>query len=194
METYKKGVMKKIFNQEIRFKDDSGKEFPDWEEKRLEEVSKSISVKNHQIPSSNILLEGSIPVIDQGKDLVRGFSNQSEKIFRTDGIIVFGDHTTILKYIDFDFIVGGDGVKLISSDTMDVKYLYNNLIYNNVSSEGYKRHFSILKNIMIQIPNQEEQVKISEFLSSLDNQIELLETQIYKSKTWKKGLLQKMFV
>jgi type I restriction enzyme S subunit len=194
LETYKKGVMKKIFNQEIRFKDDSGRDFPDWEEKRLTEVSKSISVKNHQIPSNNILSEGNIPVIDQGKDMVKGFSNQSEKTFRTDGVVVFGDHTTILKYIDFDFIVGGDGVKLISSNTIEMKYLYYNMIYNNVSSEGYKRHFSILKNIMIQIPNQEEQVKISEFLSSIDDQIELLVSQIDKSKTWKKGLLQKMFV
>jgi type I restriction enzyme S subunit len=194
LETYKKGVMKKIFNQEIRFKDDYGKDFPNWEEKRLAEVSESISVKNHQIPSNNILSEGNIPVIDQGKDMVKGFSNQSEKTFRTDGVVVFGDHTTILKYIDFDFIVGGDGVKLISSNTIDMKYLYYNMVYNNVSTEGYKRHFSILKNIMIQIPYQEEQVKISEFLSSIDNQIELLESQINKSKTWKKGLLQKMFV
>ena len=64
LETYKKGVMKKIFNQEIRFKDDNGSEFPDWEEKRLGEVCKI--QKGKQLNKSELIDTGEYPAINGG--------------------------------------------------------------------------------------------------------------------------------
>jgi type I restriction enzyme S subunit len=195
LEDYKKGIMQKIFNQEIRFKDDNGIDFEDWEEKSFKSTLKSIATKKHQIQSSEIFEEGKYPVIDQGKKMVAGFSDNLNNLFNDYPIIVFGDHTTILKYIDFDFIVGADGTKLLKNINNDnLKYLYYNLIYNNVEQEGYKRHFSILSEISLQIPSTNEQIKIANFLSAIDKKIELVSNQIQDTQEYKKGLLQQMFV
>ena len=94
------------------------------------------------------------------------------------------------------FIVGGDGVKLLKPKIdINLKYLYYNLIYNNINSEGYKRHFSILKNKKILIYNSiKEQEKIANFLSAVDKKIDLIQSQIDKIEEFKKGLLQQMFI
>lgn len=108
---------------------------------------------------------------------------------------MFGDHTTILKYIDFEFIVGADGTKLLKNKTgFDLKYLYYNLSFNNISQEGYKRHFSILSKVILQIPTFSEQTQIANFLSAIDDKISNTQKQIEKAEVWKKGLMQQMFV
>ena len=191
---YKKGVMQRIFSQEMRFTDDNGKDYPDWEEKKLGDVLNTIPTKPYQIKSSEILTNGILPVIDQGKKLIAGYSNDNNKVFKNKGIVIYGDHTTILKYIDFDFIIGADGTKLLTTEDEDLKYLYYNLMYNNIEPEGYKRHFSILKKIYLQIPCIDEQKKISSFLTSFDKKIESVQSQLIQIKTFKKGLLQQMFV
>lgn len=211
LEEYKKGMMQKIFPAqgqrvpEIRFRDENGspdakgygetkKEFGEWEEKKLEEVLKTISTKKYQIKNSEILKKGEFKVVDQGKKKVVGFNNGKDKVLKNKEIIVYGDHTTIVKYIDFDFIVGADGTKLLKSDRENLKFIYYNLCHNNVKSEGYKRHFSILKKLKLQIPSIQEQQKIAEFLTSLDNLIESKQKQISQAEEWKKGLMQGLFV
>jgi len=195
LNTYKKGVMQQLFAQQLRFKDDNGNNYPDWQEKCFDEIFESVPTKKHQIKSSEYLNEGVYPIVDQGQKFIVGFSNEKEKVFKTKGSIIFGDHTTILKYIDFNFIIGADGVKVLQSKTLnDIKFLYYNLSFNNVKSEGYKRHYSILKELKLHIPSIEEQTKIAEFLSAIDKQIEAVENQITKTETYKKGLLQQMFV
>lgn len=192
---YKKGVMQQLFAQQLRFKDDNGNNYPDWEEKCFDEIFESVPTKKHQIKSSEYLNEGVYPIVDQGQKFIVGFSNEKEKVFKTKGSIIFGDHTTILKYIDFNFIIGADGVKVLQSKTLsDIKFLYYNLSFNNVKSEGYKRHYSILKELKLHITSIEEQTKIANFLSAIDKQIEAVENQITKTETYKKGLLQQMFV
>ena len=195
LQQYKKSVMQKIFNQEIRFKDDDGSEFCDWEEKKLDDVLKTVSTKLYQIKNSDILSEGLFKVVDQGQKTIAGYSNDTEKVYSSGDIIVYGDHTTIVKYIDFDFIVGADGTKLLNT-TKDnnLKYMYYNLVFNNIEAEGYKRHFSILRNITLQIPSLKEQIKIANFLSSIDSKIEQVQKQLNFTKEFKKALLQKMFI
>ncbi len=192
---YKKGVMQKIFSQEICFKDDDGSAFPEWVEKRLGEVLKTISTKPYQIPSANIVKIGKFKVVDQGQKAIAGFSNNEDKVFKNNGVIIYGDHTTIVKFVDFDFIIGADGTKLlISSNNHHLKYLFYNLVYNNINAEGYKRHFSILKNIFLQLPSLKEQTKIASFLSAADEKITLTQKQLDATKAFKKALLQQMFV
>lgn len=195
LQQYKKGVMQKIFNQEIRFKDDDGSEFCEWEEKTLDDVLKTVSTKLYQIKNSDILSKGLFKVVDQGQKTIAGYSNDTEKVYSSGDIIVYGDHTTIVKYIDFDFIVGADGTKLLNT-TKDnnLKYMYYNLVFNNIEAEGYKRHFSILRNITLQIPSLKEQIKIANFLSSIDSKIEQVQKQLDSAKEFKKALLQEMFI
>jgi len=194
LEQYKKGVMQKIFSQEIRFRDDNGKEYPEWEEKPFHECINTIPSKKYQIKSTEIYSFGKYKVIDQGQDLIAGYSNEEKFLFKDVPVIVFGDHTTILKYIDFSFIVGADGTKLLKNDDdNNIKYLYYNLNYNNVQQEGYKRHFSILSDKTLQKPCIQEQTKIANFLSAIDDKINHCQTQIDTTEMWKKGLLQRMF-
>lgn len=196
LEDYKKGVMQQLFSQKIRFKDDNGNDFPDWEEKKFLEVMKTVSPRGHQIESSAILPEGVFRVIDQGKVKVAGYCNDPNRVMADIPVIVFGDHTTTIKYIDFEFVVGADGTKILTSKSAEheLKYFYYNLVHNNVPQEGYKRHFSILKEISLQVPSNDEQTKIADFLSSIDQKIESVSHQIAKTQTFKKGLLQQMFV
>lgn len=195
LEQYKKGVMQKIFSQEIRFKDDNGQEFPKWEKKKFKDCLVPLSTRNFQIKSTLFNPTGRYKVIDQGKELIAGYSDNDDLVFKNTPIIVFGDHTTILKYIDFEFIVGADGTKLLKNKTgFDLKYLYYNLSFNNISQEGYKRHFSILSKVILQIPTFSEQTQIANFLSAIDVKINHTQKQIEKAEVWKKGLMQQMFV
>jgi type I restriction enzyme, S subunit len=195
LEEYKKGLMQKLFSQEIRFKDDNGDEFPEWEVKKLGEVLKSLPTKQYQIKSTEIKIVGKYKVVDQGQNLIAGYSNSEKNLYINKPIIVFGDHTTSLKFIDFDFIIGADGTKLLKNNNDEnLKYLFYNLTYNNVSQQGYKRHFTILSEVNLQVPFLPEQTKIADFLSTIDTKIAFCEKEIDQMEVWKKGLLQKMFV
>lgn len=196
LELYKKGVMQKIFNREIRFKDKDGNDYPEWEEKRLGEVVKSISTRDHQIKTTEILDRGEFPVVDQSPDLISGFSNNEKKLFRDIPCIVFGDHTTVIKHVDFPFIVGADGTKILKNEDPEfiIKYLYYNLINNNISQEGYKRHWTLAKRIKLDKPPLEEQRKIGKFLTLLAKRERRNITFINSVSLFKKGLLQKMFI
>lgn len=173
----------------LRFPGFSG----NWEEKKLGEVLKTVPTKSYQIKNTEILKNGKYKVVNQGKNKIAGYSNDPNKLFKNDEVIIFGDHTTILKYIDFDFIVGADGTKILKNKKGNLKYLYYNLDFNNIKSEGYKRHFNILKNIYLQIPAFPEQQKIAEFLGAVDGWIENLCAQKENFEFYKKGMMQKIF-
>ncbi len=197
LEQYKKGLMQKLFSQKIRFKDDQGEEFPEWERKAFVELFKVKPTRQFQIKNSDIQSQGEFKVVDQGKKAIAGYSNAADKLLlvSTGGVIVYGDHTTIVKFIDFDFIVGADGTKvLISIVGHNLKFLYFCLDFHNIQAEGYKRHFSILKKLILPIPDPKEQKKIARILSLAESKIELTSDQIQKTRQYKKGLLQKMFV
>lgn len=195
-ESYKKGMMQKIFSQEIRFKDDKGNKFPEWEKKSFSDIFKALATKNYQIYNSDILRTGAHKVVDQSTDLIAGYSNDDNKVFKAIPVIIFGDHTTILKYIDFHFVVGADGTKILTTNrkTDNLKFLYYSLLMNPVRAEGYKRHYSVLKDRDVVVPSPTEQQKIAEFLGSIDKVLESKQQQITQTERWKKGLMQGLFV
>jgi len=114
----------------------------------LEKIVTTISAKPYQIKQSEIVKEGKIPVVSQSKILVEGFSNNFSKIldYKTD-VVIFGDHTRNLKIIDFPFVVGADGVKILSPICLSAKFLKYHLDYTLlfVRNRGYARHYSYLK-------------------------------------------------
>ena len=195
LKDYKKGMMQKIFSQKIRFKDENGNDYPDWEEKKFLNIFFSIPSRAYQIFKTEIFSNGKIPVVDQGKKKVAGYSNEIKKICDKTPCIVFGDHTTELKYIDFPFIIGADGTKILRNHIANsTLFLYYLLLENNVEQEGYKRHFSILTKKSFDIPMIKEQEKIASFLSTIDFNIEKQEGILENLKNQKGVLLHKMFI
>ena len=192
---YKSGVMQQLFEQKIRFKAHNGNKYPDWETRPFEEMFVSIPTKKFQILSSAIASRGRFPVIDQGQELVAGYSDDVSKVFQDTPVVVFGDHTAILKYIDFNFVIGADGTKVLKAANGDSKFLYYALVINNIPTEGYKRHYSILKSVKLLVPkSRDEQIRIASFLSKIDEGIEIADRELEVTRTFKKGLLQQMFV
>lgn len=163
--------------------------------RNVENIIKVIGSKKYQIKKTEIKNKGKYVVVDQSKDYVAGFHNDKNKVFFDIPIIIFGDHTTVLKYIEKPFIVGGDGVKILKPKIdINLKYLYYNLISNNIHSEGYKRHFGILKKKDIKIINDKKiQKTIGDLLYNIDRIIKYRSSKLKQLKYFKKGLLQKMF-
>ena len=167
----------------------------EWNYVNFNNIFKSASTKKYQIKSAEIMANGDFEVIDQGKDEIAGYFNDKNKLCYELPIIIYGDHTTFVKFRDKPFIVGADGVKLLLPKIdSNLKYLFYALEYFNIKPEGYKRHFSIIKKIKLPIPSLEEQNEISEMFSSVDNKLKYTQKQLQETKKFKKGLLQQMFV
>ncbi len=197
LKNYKKGIMQKIFSQELRFKDENGNEYPEWEEKSFQELYLNIPTKPYQIKSSDVKAYGELEVVDQGKEKICGYTDNHDKIFDNLPIIIYGDHTTNIKFRDEKFVIGADGTKLLRNKNTnnDLKFLFYALEFNNIEAEGYKRHFSILKQISLYIPESlSEQVKISKVLSYLDIKIDKEQEKLESLNQYKTGLLQQMFI
>ena len=130
--------------------------------------------QKHKIKKSEYLSSGPIPVIDQGQDFIAGYINDTERAY--DGqlpIIIFGDHTCTLKYVDFPFAVGADGTQLIHpTEDFDIRYFYYALQNLPLEHFGYQRHFKYLKTSTIFCPPISAQRKIAAVLSAYDDLIE----------------------
>ncbi len=214
---YKKGAMQQLFSQEIRFEDDDGNEFTDWEEKRLGEIA-SFS-KGKGLPKSDLDSEGVYKCIHYGElflkygesiDSIISRTNNSKnmKLSKTNDVLMPTSDVTpnglatasCLK--ENDIILGGDVLiirqkqKLI--DGVFLAYfikVFRNRVMRLVSgSTVYHLYGSDMKTLAISYPCLEEQTKIADFLTTLDDKISQVDLQIEKTTVFKKGLLQQMFV
>jgi len=208
-EQYKKGVMQKIFNQEIRFKRDDGSEFDEWEEKRLgayiEEYKEKSTINNQYevLTSSNrglvyqkeYFTEGRISNKDNlgfniiPKDYItyRSRSDNRKFTFNINNLGVIGIISTY--YPVFKFING--------NNKFFVEFLNFKSSYLGKYSVGTSQtvlSLNEIKKIKLNLPSLPEQTKIANFLSTLDKQIDSTKEQLAKTKEFKKGLLQRMFV
>jgi hypothetical protein len=194
---YKKGVMKKIFNQEIRFKDDNDNDFPDWEEKRLGDVLNYEQPTKYLVQSTEYSDGYNLPVLTAGKSFILGYTNETNGVFQNLPTIIFDDFTTSFHYVDFEFKVKSSAMKMLNSNSndYDLKFVFEIMKTLKFVLSEHKRYWiSEYSQLYISIPTKEEQIKITRFSNELDIQIKLLVNQIDKSKEWKKGLLQKMFM
>lgn len=146
-------------------------DIPDrWELGDIDTLCCTIPTKQYQIQQKEIQVEGKYPVVSQSINMIEGYYDDASKLIKNDSIIlVFGDHSKTLKYIDFDFIVGADGTKLIVPIFVNPKFLYYALQYNliNLPDNGYARHFGLLRKMKVPVPPIEEQQRIVEKLDKL---------------------------
>ncbi|WP_411954764.1 restriction endonuclease subunit S [Alkalibacillus sp. S2W] len=135
-----------------------------WKWVSLELITYSLGQKVNQIKRSEILEVGEFPVVSQSMNTVEGYCNDESRILRIapSSVIVFGDHSKTLKLIDFDFVIGADGTKILMPISLDPEFLYYVLNYNviNMRQRGYSRHFQFLKEKPIPLPPLEEQKRI----------------------------------
>ena len=148
---YKTSGGKMIWNEELK------REIPEgWESIMIENcLLKESSIK--KIPKAEILEKGKFPVIDQSSHFITGFTNDKEAIIKTDvPRIIFGDHTRILKLINFDFARGADGTQVMLSNNkrMPQHLFFNTLLKIDLSNYGYARHYKFLKDICIILPDE----------------------------------------
>lgn len=123
---------------------------------------------------------GLYPIVSQEKEFISGFCNSEEHLNTDLGeLIVFGDHTRILKFINFDFCVGADGVKVLRPvGNLYAKFLYYYLLWTKIPSNGYSRHFKFLKKLEVPYPPINEQYNIASELDALQEVINGYKAQI----------------
>ena len=168
-----------------------------WTEDRFTDLT--VRESRGQIPKapkSIYQTSGAFPVVDQGQELIAGFVDSDELRFRGRlPAIVFGDHTRIFKYVNFPFVAGADGTRIVTplSDRVDVSFFYYALCNLPLKNLGYSRHFKLLKEQIVRFPESvREQRKIAAILSSMDDAIEKTQAVIDQVQVVKRGLMQEL--
>jgi len=223
LEQYKKGVMQKIFSQEIRFKDENGKEFPNWEEKKLGEIG---TFQTSSIDKLTIDGEKEVYMVNymnvyrheninntnkKSLMVVTAKDSQIENNNLKSGDILFTPSSETPTDIGHSVVIFENLANCVYSyhlmrfrPTVKIDLLYSHYfcnipkVLNQLSklSTGSTRFTISVKSfssINVDLPSYAEQTKIANFLSSIDEKINLVSEQIEKTELWKKGLLQKMF-
>lgn len=165
-----------------------------WKKELIGDLIGKIS-RSKQVKTSEYLQEGTIPIIDQSRDFIAGYTNDPETIVDMGcPIIVFGDHTRILKYIQFPFAKGADGTQLIVSnnENMPQSLLYCSLIAVDLSNYHYARHFKYLKAESILVPSKEIAYEFDSYVSPMLLQIQQLRNIADKAAEARDRLLPKL--
>ena len=132
-----------------------------WKEEPLDQCLDRFLVPS-KIHRSRFLSSGEFPIMSQESEYINGYWDDAQDVCRLDNpVVLFGDHTQVVKYIDFDFVVGADGVKILKPKTfLEPKYLYYFVMAHRVPSLGYARHYRHIRNIAIRYPQRREQQRI----------------------------------
>ncbi len=209
LEKYKKGIMQKIFSQEIRFKNDSGKDFPEWEEKRLGEVFYEPKKEKVKKPNNYELL--TVKLHCRGIEKSGKFPNTTEKgrpyYIVNSGEFLIGKqnfHNGGFGISLFDNCITSNAIMHLKTEKdIDIYFIWYYMSQYNfykrvelliggtgqkeISKKGFKK-------LKINLPSLSEQQKIANFLSAIDKKIEILDNKIKKMQEWKRGLMQGVFV
>ncbi|WP_020530877.1 restriction endonuclease subunit S [Flexithrix dorotheae] len=216
LEQYKKGVMQKIFKQELRFKDDNGKEFSKWEKKKLGDLATRVKDKNSDNSINYVLTNSATQgVVSQTDYFDKDIANQGN----LDGYyIVDKDDFVYNPRVSVHAPVGPIKRNKLAKGVMSP--LYSVFRFKDSNLEYFEYYFetaywhkylvsvanigarhdrmniltSDFYNMPIPYPCEAERLKITKFLKNLSDKIEQVNTQLTQAKIWKKGLLQKMFV
>lgn len=166
----------------------------DWEWRSFEACLEKV-IYTKKLQSSDYLSEGKHPVVSQEEGLISGFWNNDDDIFEiTKPLVIFGDHTRVLKYINFNFVLGADGVKILQPiDDIRAKFLYYYLKWFNVPSLGYSRHYKLLKECSVPVPSLSVQQQIVSELDKVSEIIEKKKQQVKELDNLAQSIFYDMF-
>lgn len=150
----------------------------DWPMVPFSESVDDVTRGHKKVPKSAYEEVGATPIVDQSMDFICGYIDEIPTLV-SPPYIVFGDHTRELKYIDFAFVPGADGVKVLKPvEGIDSKFLYYYLKAHPVQDLGYSRHFKLLKELTIPLPPLDEQRRIATILDEMGALIEKVDTEL----------------
>jgi type I restriction enzyme S subunit len=139
---------------------------------------------------------GNVPIVDQGQQFIAGYWDDPTAAY--DGelpVIAFGDHTRIFKFVDFAFILGADGVKVLVPDRslFDPEFLYFAFSNLHIPTKGYSRHFKLLRECVLPLPPLPEQRAIARVLRTVQQAREATEEVIAAARELKRSLMRHLF-
>jgi len=171
---------------------------PGWVEKSFEDCIEDMKYTT-KIQRKEFLEEGEFPIVSQEAEFTNGYWDNAADVFKvTRPVVIFGDHTQVLKYIDFDFVLGADGVKLLPPKPfLNPKFFFYALRSAPLKSLGYARHYRLLKELQIGYPDTNPQIAIAKKLDALSEETQRL-ARLYSRKlaaleALKKSLLHQAF-
>lgn len=162
-----------------------------WDIKSFSDCIEKVKATT-KLQSSLYKDSGVYPIVSQEKELVSGYWDNKEDLFcHSTPLVVFGDHTMVVKYIDFDFVIGADGVKILMPKPFLLpKYFYYWVSSVRIQSRGYARHFRYLKETFVPIPSLSEQQRIVDKLDAEFAKIDALKENAEKNLQNAKDLFQ----
>lgn len=190
----KKALMQQLVTGKKRLLDENGVRFSEeWIYSTFDNAFIVANKKSAQVKSSDYLQTGSVPIIDQGQNRIAGYCNNVE-VYSDVPVIIFGDHTRCIKWIEFVFCPGADGTQVIkTSQRLEPKFGYYLLSNTDIPNLGYSRHMRELKERDFRLPlDIKEQQKIADVLSAADAEISILEKKLSFLKDEKKALMQQL--
>ncbi len=150
-----------------------------WESKKVGELLMKVK-RPGKVKKDDYLEFGDFPCIDQSRGFISGYTDDSEVIIKEPlPLVVFGDHTRVLKFVDFSFTCGADGTQLLhpSDSQISIEYFYFALVAIDLSNYFYARHFKFLKDQIVLIPSEQLMQAFTNFASTNMKQISKLRDQ-----------------
>ncbi len=151
-----------------------------WPTRPFEETCDDVTAGHAKTQRKDYLATGTHPIVDQGQQLISGFTNNMASLFRGDlPVVAFGDHTRIFKFVDFPFGIGADGIRLFrpNIDSLPL-FFYWQLRLLSIPSAGYSRHYKFLRDKQLMIPPKDIQATFE----SQASQIRQLTAEFESSK------------
>ncbi len=165
-----------------------------WVRDKVANLLAKIEAK-HRIPKEAYLSTGPIPCVDQSADFIGGFTDDEEAVYSAPlPLIVFGDHTRILKFVNFEFARGADGTQVIYPNTerISTEYLYFALKEIGLSNYFYARHYKFLKDKEVLLPGETLVREFTLFAKPVFDQVQSLRSQNEKLRTAHSLLLPRL--
>lgn len=150
--------------------------------KSFDEVFEDKTKYGTKIKATEYYENGKYIIVDQGQNEVAGYTDLEKGLFTEVPVIVFGDHTRIIKYINTPFFLGADGIKILRSKIKNAnyKYLYYALKNAKIPNTGYNRHFKWLKKVEVEYPEIEKQSIIVDILDNICHIINARQQELKK--------------